>query len=66
MAEAVRHVLIVAIGAGTAVAGAYFKTNSDQLFMVAAAIIAGEFGLSRTGVTTAVRVGDIPMIRRDV
>lgn len=63
MPDSLRHIVVICIGATVAVLGAYLKTCEDQLFMIAAAIIGGEFGLARTGPTAAVRVGDIPLRR---
>lgn len=66
MIDTIRHVAIVLIGAGVAVAGAYFKTCSESLFIIAGAIIGGEMGLSRTGPTHAIRVTDHPITVNEV
>ena len=53
MNEQVRHVTVIWSVVVLAICGAYFKVCSDQMWMLASAIIGGEYGLSRTG--TAVR-----------
>lgn len=56
MNEQVRHISVIALGACVAIAGAFLKTCEQQLYMIASAIIAGEFGLARTGPTVATKV----------
>jgi hypothetical protein len=45
--ESIRHVAVLLIAAGVAVSGAHWGVCSHELFMVASAIVAGEFGLAR-------------------
>lgn len=47
--EQARHILVILIGATVAIAGARFHTCDKELFMIAATIIGGEFGLARAG-----------------
>ena len=61
MPDTWRHIVVVMVGAAVAVAGAYLHTCEHELFMIAATIIGGEFGLARTGPTTAVRMVDHPV-----
>ena len=56
MSEQARHIAVIALGAMVAGFGAFFKVCDQQLYMIASAIIAGEFGLARTGPTVAQRV----------
>ena len=56
MNEQTRHIAVIGLGVVVAVCGAFFKVCDQQLYMIASAIIAGEFGLARTGPTLAQRV----------
>ncbi len=47
MNEHVRHIAVIGLGVAVAVAGAFLRNCEQQLYMIASAIIAGEFGLAR-------------------
>jgi hypothetical protein len=47
MNEHVRHISVIGLGVAVAVCGACLKNCEQQLYMIASAIIAGEFGLAR-------------------
>lgn len=47
MNEHIRHIAVIGLGVAVAVAGACLRNCEQQLYMIASAIIAGEFGLAR-------------------
>ena len=52
MSDQARHILVILIGAGVAVVAAVTKVCDAQLYLVATAIVTGEFGLARSGSPT--------------
>jgi hypothetical protein len=49
VSDQARHILVILIGAGVAVVGAVTKVCDTQLYLIATAVITGEFGLARSG-----------------
>ena len=48
MTDQGRHLTAISIAAAVAIAGSVFKVCDQQLYMIAAAIIGGEYGLARS------------------
>lgn len=48
MTEQTRHIVVIGLGVGTAIGAAWLKVCDHELYLIAAAVITGEFGLSRT------------------
>jgi len=51
MTDQGRHLTAISIAAAVAIAGSVFKVCDQQLYMIAAAIIGGEYGLARSAPT---------------
>lgn len=56
MTDQGRHLTAISIAAAVAIAGSVFKVCDQQLYMIAAAIIGGEYGLARSAPTVTSRV----------
>jgi hypothetical protein len=49
MTEQIRHIAVILLGVIVAIVAAVVHVCDHELYMIASAIIAGEFGLARTG-----------------
>ncbi len=56
MTEQVRHISVILLGVIVAIVAAVVHVCDHELYMIASAIIAGEFGLARTSSNVGVRI----------